>query len=144
MPIHHSPPERKTRSQARAQAVLTPTSRAPLDGTPAEGRVPRRSSSFSGVVGGFPGLSRTTLKGPGEDGEEEEENSVEEEESDGTEGVPAPVVASQGTGVPTLIQSNHPVSHQSEPSLLAIMQQMTQIIASPQASSSSEASRLHL
>ncbi|MBW0565411.1 hypothetical protein O181_105126 [Austropuccinia psidii MF-1] len=35
MPIQHSPPARQTRSQARAQAVLTPTPRAPLDGTPA-------------------------------------------------------------------------------------------------------------
>ncbi|MBW0561331.1 hypothetical protein O181_101046 [Austropuccinia psidii MF-1] len=61
------------------------------------------------------GLSRTTLKGPGEDGEEEEENSVEEEESDGTEGVPAPVGKSQGTGGPTLAQSSQPFSHQSGP-----------------------------
>ncbi|MBW0479874.1 hypothetical protein O181_019589 [Austropuccinia psidii MF-1] len=91
MPIQHSPPVRQTRSQARAQAVLTPTTRAPLDGTPAvpqlraqldqgphmEGRGPRRSNSFSGVVGGFPGISRTTFKGPGEDGEGEKENSVQ-------------------------------------------------------------------
>ncbi|MBW0588809.1 hypothetical protein O181_128524 [Austropuccinia psidii MF-1] len=92
MPIKNSPPARKTRAQARAQAVLTPTPRAPLDGTPAvpqlrdqldrgptmegaepsrkEGRGPRRSNSFSGVVYRFPGLSRTTFKGPGEDGEE--------------------------------------------------------------------------
>ncbi|MBW0489634.1 hypothetical protein O181_029349 [Austropuccinia psidii MF-1] len=83
MPIQHSPPARKTRSQARTQAVLNPTPRASIFGTPGvpqlrahldrgpnvEGRVPRRSSSFSGVVGGFPGLSRRTLKGPGEDGE---------------------------------------------------------------------------
>ncbi|MBW0567888.1 hypothetical protein O181_107603 [Austropuccinia psidii MF-1] len=89
----------------------------------------------------FPGLSRTTLKGPGEDGEEEEENSVEEEESDGTEGVPAPVGGSKGTRGPTLSQSNQPVSHQSELSLLAIMQQMTQIMANLQEASSSEASR---
>ncbi|MBW0552685.1 hypothetical protein O181_092400 [Austropuccinia psidii MF-1] len=144
MPIQHSPPARQTRSQARTQAFLTPTPRAPLDGTPEvfqlrdkldreaileraapsrkEGRASRRSS-------------------PGEDGEEEEENSVEEEESDGTEGVPAPVEASQGTGGPTLAQSNQPVSHQSEPSLLAIMQKMTQIMANLQAASSSEASR---
>ncbi|MBW0576844.1 hypothetical protein O181_116559 [Austropuccinia psidii MF-1] len=163
MPIQHSPPARKTRSWARTQAVLTPTPRAPLDGTPAvsqlrakldrgpilegealsrkEGRVPRRSSSFSRVVVRFPGTSTTIFKGPGEDGEEEEENSVEEEESDGTEGVPASVEASQGTGGPTLAQSNQPVSHQSEPSLLAIMQQMTQIMANLQAASSSEASR---
>ncbi|MBW0479129.1 hypothetical protein O181_018844 [Austropuccinia psidii MF-1] len=94
MHVKHSPPARQTRLQARAQAVLTLTLRAPLDRTPE-----------------FPGLSRTTFKGPGE---EEEENSVEEEESDGTEGVPAPVGASQGTGGPTLAQSNQPVSHQSE------------------------------
>ncbi|MBW0557503.1 hypothetical protein O181_097218 [Austropuccinia psidii MF-1] len=35
MPVQHLPPARQTRSQARAQAVLTPTPRAPLDGTPA-------------------------------------------------------------------------------------------------------------
>ncbi|MBW0553521.1 hypothetical protein O181_093236 [Austropuccinia psidii MF-1] len=107
-----------------------------------EGRGPRKSNSFSGVVEQFPGLSRTTLKGPGEDGEEEEDNSVKEEESDGTEGVPAPVRASQGTGGLTLSQSNQPVSHQSEPSLLAIMQQMTQIMANLQEASVSESSRL--
>ncbi|MBW0586573.1 hypothetical protein O181_126288 [Austropuccinia psidii MF-1] len=63
-----------------------------------ERRQPRRSNSFSEVVGGFPGTSMTIFKGPGEDGEKEEENSVEEERSDGTEGAPAPVGASQGTG----------------------------------------------
>ncbi|MBW0585427.1 hypothetical protein O181_125142, partial [Austropuccinia psidii MF-1] len=35
MPIQHSPPARQTRSQARTQAVITPTPRPPLDGTPA-------------------------------------------------------------------------------------------------------------
>ncbi|MBW0470876.1 hypothetical protein O181_010591 [Austropuccinia psidii MF-1] len=128
----------------KSPSVLTPTSRAPLDGTPAvpqlraqldrgpilEGAVPSRkevrgpriSSFFSGVVGGFPGLSRTTIKGPGKDGEEEEESLVEEEEYDGTEGVPAPMGESQVTGGPTLGHSNHPVFHQSEPCLLDIMQ----------------------
>ena len=163
MPVQHSPPARQTRSQARTQAVLTPTPRAPLDGTPAvsqlrarldrgpimegaapsrkEGRGPRRSMSLSGVVGGFPGFSRTSPKVQGEDGEEEEENSVEEEESNGTEAAPAPVGASEGTRGPTLAQSDQPASHQSEPSLLAIMQQMTQIMANLQAASSSESSR---
>ncbi|MBW0557447.1 hypothetical protein O181_097162 [Austropuccinia psidii MF-1] len=163
MPIQHLPPARQTRSQARTQAVLTPTPRSPLDGIPEvsqlraklnrgpilkgaalsrnEGRVPRISSSFSGVVGGFPGTSRTTFIGPGEDGEEEEENSVEEEESDGAEGVPAPVQASQSLGAPTVAQSDQPISHQSEPSLLGIMQQMTQIMANLQAASSSGSSR---
>ncbi|MBW0593534.1 hypothetical protein O181_133249 [Austropuccinia psidii MF-1] len=105
-----------------------------------EGRGPRRSISLSGVVGGFPGLSRTSLKVQGEENDDEEENSVEEEESDGTEGVPAPVGASQSTGGPTLAQSDKPVSHQSEPSLLAIMKQMTQIMANLQAASSSGSS----
>ncbi|MBW0532148.1 hypothetical protein O181_071863 [Austropuccinia psidii MF-1] len=128
MPIQHSPPARKTRFQARTQADLTPTPRAPLDRTPAvpqlraqldrgpimegaapsrkEGRGTRRSSSFSGVVEGFPGLSRTSLKAPGEDDEEEEENSVEEEESEGTE-------ASHGIDRPALAQSDQPVSYKS-------------------------------
>ncbi|MBW0490467.1 hypothetical protein O181_030182 [Austropuccinia psidii MF-1] len=136
MPIQHSPPARKTKSQARAQAVLTPAPRVPLDGTPAasqlraqlergphlEGRKRAKKINF---------FFRSNV-------EKEEENYVEEEESDGTEGVPAPVGASQGIGGPTLAQSDHPVSHQSEPSLLAIMQQMTQIMANLQEASSSE------
>ncbi|MBW0540567.1 hypothetical protein O181_080282 [Austropuccinia psidii MF-1] len=160
MPVQHSPPARQTRSQARTEAVLTQTPRVPLDGTPAapqlraqldrgphlegaapsrkEGRGPRRPNPFSVVVGGFPGPLRTTFKGPGE---EEQENPVEEEDSDGTEGVPYPVGASQGTGGPPLSQSNQPVSHQSEPSLLAIIQQMTQNMANFQAALSSEESR---
>ncbi|MBW0544524.1 hypothetical protein O181_084239 [Austropuccinia psidii MF-1] len=163
MPIQHSPPERQTRSQDRTQAFLTSTPRAPIEDTPevpqlraqldrgpimegeapsrSKGRGPRRSSSFSGVVRRFPGLSRTSIKVPIEDDEEEEENSVEEEASVGTEATPAPVGAPQGTGRPTLAQSDQPVSHQSEPSLLAIMQQMTQIMANLQAGSSSESSR---
>ncbi|MBW0480343.1 hypothetical protein O181_020058 [Austropuccinia psidii MF-1] len=83
-----------------------------------EGIGPRRSNSFSGVVGGFPGTSRTNFKGPGED-----------------------VGEFQGTGGPTLAQSDQSVSHQSEPSLLAIMHQMTQIMANLQAASSSESSK---
>ncbi|MBW0588005.1 hypothetical protein O181_127720 [Austropuccinia psidii MF-1] len=155
MPLKHSPPSRKTRSQAQAQAALTPTPRAPLDGTPAvpplkaqldrgpikeegapsrkEGRVPRRSNHFSGVVGGSQGMSRTTFRGTGEDGEEKE--------SDGTEADPAPVGASEGTRGPTLAQSDQLVSHQTEPYLLAIMQQMTQIMANVQAAASSKVSR---
>ncbi|MBW0591235.1 hypothetical protein O181_130950 [Austropuccinia psidii MF-1] len=162
MPVEYSPPARQTRSQAKAQAALTPTPRVRLDGTPAvpqlrahldrgphmegaapsrkEVRGPRRSISLSGVVGGFPGISRTSLKAQGEDDDKEEENSVEEEESDGTEGVSAPVGASQSTGGSTIAQSDQPVPHQSEPSLLPIMQQMTQSMANLQAASSSVSS----
>ncbi|MBW0553731.1 hypothetical protein O181_093446 [Austropuccinia psidii MF-1] len=136
MPIQHSPPARQTRSQARTQAVLNPTPRAPLDGTPAVPQLRAHLDRGPNVEG----EALTTLKGPGEDGEEEEENFVEEEGFDGTEGVPSPVGASQGTGGPTLAQCNQPVSHQSEPSLFAITQQMTQIMANLQEASSSEAS----
>ncbi|MBW0557203.1 hypothetical protein O181_096918 [Austropuccinia psidii MF-1] len=92
-------------------------------------------------MGSCPGHSRITCEGHGEDGEEEEENSVEEEYSDGTEGVPAPVGESQGTGGAPLAQSNEPVSHHSEPSLLSIMHQMTLIMSNFQTASSSEESR---
>ncbi|MBW0483118.1 hypothetical protein O181_022833 [Austropuccinia psidii MF-1] len=85
-----------------------------------EGRGPRTSSSLSGVV------------------DEEEENSVEERGSDGTEGVPDPVGESQGTGGPNLAQSNLTSSDQSETSLFAILQQMTQNMANLQEASSSE------
>ncbi|MBW0569996.1 hypothetical protein O181_109711 [Austropuccinia psidii MF-1] len=64
-----------------------------------------------------------------------------EEESDGTEAAPAPVGASEGTRGPALAQSDKPGSHQTEPSLLAIMQQMTQIMANLQADASSEVSK---
>ncbi|MBW0481930.1 hypothetical protein O181_021645 [Austropuccinia psidii MF-1] len=159
MPVQQSNSTRQTRSQD----ALNPASRAPLEGTPEvpklraqldgghnleveapfrkEGRGPRKSSSFSGVVGGFPGLSRTTFKGPVEDGEEEEENSLQEEGPDGTEGVPAWVGEFQGTGVPTIAQSHEPVSNQYDPSLLAIMQKMTEMMANIQEASSSKASR---
>ncbi|MBW0487753.1 hypothetical protein O181_027468 [Austropuccinia psidii MF-1] len=56
-------------------------------------------------------MSRTIFRGPGEDGEEEVENSVEEEVPDGTEAAPAPVGASEGTRGPSLAQSDQPVSH---------------------------------
>ncbi|MBW0548261.1 hypothetical protein O181_087976 [Austropuccinia psidii MF-1] len=135
MPIQHSPPARQNRSLARDQAILTPTPRAPLDGTTA---VPQLRTHFGRSSTIQEGRKRITSKGPGE---EKEKDSVEEEESDGTEGAPAPVGASQGIGRPTPAQSYQAVSHQSEPSLLAIMQQMTQIIANLQAASSSESSR---
>ncbi|MBW0477765.1 hypothetical protein O181_017480 [Austropuccinia psidii MF-1] len=160
MPIQHSPTVRQTRSQARAQAVLTPNPRAPLNGSPAvpqlraqldrgpilegaapsrkEGRGPRRSNPFSGVVGGFPVLSKVLVK------------MVKRRrrilwmvrtKKKKTEGAPAPVGASQSTQGSTLAQSDHPVSHQSEQSLLDIMQQMTQIMANLQEASSSDSTR---
>ncbi|MBW0505012.1 hypothetical protein O181_044727 [Austropuccinia psidii MF-1] len=109
MPIQHSPPSRQTGSQARTQAILTSTPRAPLMALQQNFK-----DHFQRSWGRL---------------EEEGENSVEEEESYVTEGIPAPVGESQGTEGPTLAQSNQPFSHQSEPSFLAIMQQMTQNMA---------------
>ncbi|MBW0503560.1 hypothetical protein O181_043275 [Austropuccinia psidii MF-1] len=148
MRVQHSPPERHAGSQGRAKAVLTPAQRAPLDGILAvpqlrahldrkpnvegaaqfkkEGIWPRRSSSFSGVVNFFPGISRTSFKDLAED------EAKEEEGSDGTKVAPAPMGESQGTGGPTVAQSNQPFSCQSKPYLLAIVQQMTQIMANLQ------------
>ncbi|MBW0462902.1 hypothetical protein O181_002617 [Austropuccinia psidii MF-1] len=130
MPVQHSPPER----QIRAQAVLTPTPRDSLDETPA---VPQLRAHWEEdqSIWHFPGISKTTLKVPGKDDAEEDKKCVEEEESDSTEATPTPVRESQGTGRPNLAHSN-----QSEPSLLAIMKQMTHIMANIQSASSSEAS----
>ncbi|MBW0563842.1 hypothetical protein O181_103557 [Austropuccinia psidii MF-1] len=109
MPLQHSPPARQTRTQA----VLTPIPRAPLDGTPAVPQL-RAQLDRGPHMEGRKRAKKMKLIFRSEDGEEEEENSVEEETSDGTEGATAPVGVSQGTGGPTLSQSDQPVSHQSE------------------------------
>ncbi|MBW0468783.1 hypothetical protein O181_008498 [Austropuccinia psidii MF-1] len=119
MPVQHSPPARQTRSQARAQAVLTPNPRVPFDSTPEVPQLRAQLGRAPHLQGEEPSRN-----------EDKEKNYVEEEGSDGTESVPAPVGASQGTGGPTLAQYNPTFSHQSEQSLLAIMHQMTQIMAS--------------
>ncbi|MBW0555173.1 hypothetical protein O181_094888 [Austropuccinia psidii MF-1] len=134
MPIENSPPARQTSSQAKAQAALTTTPRAPLDGTPAFPQLRAQLDRGPRMEGAAP--SRKEERGP--------RRSISlsgVEESDGTEGVPAPVGVSQSTGGATLAQSDQPVSHQYEPSLLAIMQEMTQIMANLQAASSSGSSR---
>ncbi|MBW0530590.1 hypothetical protein O181_070305 [Austropuccinia psidii MF-1] len=78
MPVQHSPPAKKAISQ-RNPAVPAPTARLPLENTPSvhqlsanlhrgppmEGAAPsrrggmksRRSRSFSGILGGYPGMS---------------------------------------------------------------------------------------
>ncbi|MBW0464837.1 hypothetical protein O181_004552 [Austropuccinia psidii MF-1] len=120
MPLQHLAPARKTKYQARAQAALTPTPRAPLDGTPAVSQLKAQLDGGPNLEGAAPSRE----EGPGEDDEEGRRILC--------------------TGGPTLAQTNKPVPNQSEPSLLAIMQKMTQIMDDIQAASSSEASRLHL
>ncbi|MBW0586262.1 hypothetical protein O181_125977, partial [Austropuccinia psidii MF-1] len=78
MPVQHSPSVKNNRSQ-RNPAVLTPTARVPLERTPSihqlsanldrgppmDGAAPSRtggmksrgSRSFSGLLGGYPGMS---------------------------------------------------------------------------------------
>ncbi|MBW0539946.1 hypothetical protein O181_079661 [Austropuccinia psidii MF-1] len=124
MPVQHSPPAIQTRSQARAQAVLTPTPRVPLDSTP---EVPQLRAQLD--------------RGPHLEGRKRAKKIKFFFRGNGTEGVPAPVGASQRIGGPTLPQYYQPVSNKSETSFLAIMQQMTQIIANSKAASSSESSR---
>ncbi|MBW0466349.1 hypothetical protein O181_006064 [Austropuccinia psidii MF-1] len=127
-------PDFQKRSQARAQAVLTPKPIVPLDGTPEVAQL--RAHLNKGSI-----MEGTSFKGLGENGEEEEENYVEKEDSDDTEVIPSPLRASEGTGGLTLAQSNQNVSNNSDPFLLDIMQQMTQIMANLQEASSHESSR---
>ncbi|MBW0562689.1 hypothetical protein O181_102404 [Austropuccinia psidii MF-1] len=94
MPVQHSPPAKNIRSQ-KIPAVLNPTARSPLDRTPSvhqlssnldrippmEGAAPsrrggmksRRSGSFSGLLGGYPGMSEVPRARLGEDFVEEED-----------------------------------------------------------------------
>ncbi|MBW0590818.1 hypothetical protein O181_130533 [Austropuccinia psidii MF-1] len=103
MPIKHLPPARHTRSQARAQAVLTPTPRAPFDSTP---EVPQLRAHY----------------GRKEEGQEDQILFQEY--------------------LADFQDFQRPLSQVlSEPSLLAIMQQMTQIMANLQEASSSDSSR---
>ncbi|MBW0590075.1 hypothetical protein O181_129790, partial [Austropuccinia psidii MF-1] len=106
MPVQHSPLTNNNRSQ-RNPAVLTPTGRVPLDRTPSVhqlsenldrgpqmegeatsrrgGMKSRRSRSFSGLLGGYPGMSECSRARLGEVEDEEGEESVEEEDSGETE-----------------------------------------------------------
>ncbi|MBW0521890.1 hypothetical protein O181_061605 [Austropuccinia psidii MF-1] len=149
MSVQHSPPAKMTRSQ-RNPAVLTPTERVPLDRTPSvhqlsanldrgppmEGASPsrrggmksRRSRYFSGLLGGYPGISEGSRAKLGEVEDEEGEESVEEEDSGETK------VADSLANVPEVPQgsnlapTNQPIVSQSDPSLPKIMEQMATIL----------------
>ncbi|MBW0516570.1 hypothetical protein O181_056285 [Austropuccinia psidii MF-1] len=140
MPVQHIPPAKNTRSQ-RNTAILTPTARVPPDRTPSvhqlganldrgppmEGAEPsrrggmksRRSRSFSGLLGGYPGISEGARARLGEpEDEEEEEYSGEAEVADALSN--SPEVPQSANLAPT----NQPLVSQSDPSLLKIMEQM--------------------
>ncbi|MBW0543757.1 hypothetical protein O181_083472 [Austropuccinia psidii MF-1] len=149
MPVQNSPPAKNTRSQ-RNPDVLTPTARCPLDHTPSvhqlsanldrgppmEGAAPsrrvemksRRSRSFSGLLGGYPGMSEGSRARLGEVKYEEGEESVEEEDSGETEvadSVENSPEVPQGSNIAI---SSQPLVSQTEPSLLKMMEQMTQFM----------------
>ncbi|MBW0568392.1 hypothetical protein O181_108107 [Austropuccinia psidii MF-1] len=143
MPVQHIPPDTNTRSQ-RHQTVLTPTESAPLDRTPAvhqlsanldrgppmEGEAPsrrggvksRRSTSFSGLLGGYPSISQGPRSRSGEAEYEEGEEFEETELAAALEGSPEASEASN------LAPSNQPLVSQAEPNFLRMMQQMTQVM----------------
>ncbi|MBW0493634.1 hypothetical protein O181_033349 [Austropuccinia psidii MF-1] len=142
IPVQHSPPAKNTRSQ-RHQAVLTPTARDPLDctpsvpqlsanldrGPPMEDTAPsrrggvksRRSRSFSGLLGGYPSIS----KGPrSRSGEAEDE----EEESEETKVEAALAGAPEASEAPNLAHSNQPLVSQAETNFLKMKEQMAQFM----------------
>ncbi|MBW0509100.1 hypothetical protein O181_048815 [Austropuccinia psidii MF-1] len=140
--IQHSIPAKNTRSQIH-QAVLTPTTRAPLDHTPSvhqlsanldrelpmEGAEPsrrggvksRRSRSFSGLLGGYPSISQ----GPRSRSEEAED---EEGESEETEVAAALAGAPEASEAPNLAHSNQPLLSHAAGNFLKRMEQMTQLM----------------
>ncbi|MBW0559630.1 hypothetical protein O181_099345 [Austropuccinia psidii MF-1] len=149
MPIQYSPPAKNTRSQ-RNPAVLTPTARVPLDHTPSvhqlsqnldrgppmEGEAPSRrggmkpirSRSFSGLLGGYPGMSEGARERLGEVEDEEGEGSVEEEDSGETEVADAFSNAPEVPQGSNLAPTNQPLVSQSDPSFLKIMDKMATIM----------------
>ncbi|MBW0590755.1 hypothetical protein O181_130470 [Austropuccinia psidii MF-1] len=149
MPVQHSPPANNTRSQ-RHQAVLTPTARAPLDRTPSvnqlstnldrgppmEGEAPstrggvksRRSRSFSGLLGGYPGISQGPRSRSGEAEDEEGEESVEEEGSEETEVAAALAGAPEASEALNLAHSDQPLVSKAEPNFLKMVEQMTKFM----------------
>ncbi|MBW0527337.1 hypothetical protein O181_067052 [Austropuccinia psidii MF-1] len=149
MPVQHRPPAKNTRLQ-RIPAVLTATERAPLDRTPSvhqlsanldrgppmEGEAPsrrglmksRRSRSFSGILGGYPGMSEGERARLGEVEDEEGEESVEEEDSGDNEVADALENAPEVPQGSNLALSSQPLVSQTELSLLKMMEKMTQFM----------------
>ncbi|MBW0488284.1 hypothetical protein O181_027999 [Austropuccinia psidii MF-1] len=88
----------------------------------------RRSRSFSGLLGGYPGMSEGARARLGEVEDEEGEESVEEEDSGETEVADALANAPEVPQGSNLALSNQPLVSQTEPSLLKMMEKMTQFM----------------
>ncbi|MBW0483647.1 hypothetical protein O181_023362 [Austropuccinia psidii MF-1] len=85
----------------------------------------RRSRSFSGLLGGYPGISEGTRCRLGEADNEEGEDSVEEEESEETEVASSLEGTPEAPQVPNIALSNQPFVFKAEPNFLNMMEQMT-------------------
>ncbi|MBW0548883.1 hypothetical protein O181_088598 [Austropuccinia psidii MF-1] len=88
----------------------------------------RRSRSFSGLLGGYPGMLGGARVRLGEVEDEEGEESVEEEESGETEVVYALEYAPEVPQGFNIALSSKPLVSQTEPSLLKMMEKMTQFM----------------
>ncbi|MBW0575869.1 hypothetical protein O181_115584 [Austropuccinia psidii MF-1] len=88
----------------------------------------RRSRSFSGLLGGYPGMSEGARERLGEVEDEKGEESVEEEDSGENEVADALANAPEVPQGSNLALSSQPFVSQSEPSLLKMMEQVTQLM----------------
>ncbi|MBW0522718.1 hypothetical protein O181_062433 [Austropuccinia psidii MF-1] len=85
------------------------------------GRKSRRSRYFSGLLGGYPGMSEGARARLGEVEDEEGEESVEEEDSVKTEVADALAKAPELPKGSNLAPTNQPLVSQSDPFLLKII-----------------------
>ncbi|MBW0557964.1 hypothetical protein O181_097679 [Austropuccinia psidii MF-1] len=98
----------------------------------------RRSRSFSGLLGGYPGMYEGARERLGEAGYEEGEKSEEAEVATALAGVP------EASEAANLAHSNQPLVSQAEPNFLKMRAQMTQFMGQlTQAVAPRDNSRLH-
>ncbi|MBW0514955.1 hypothetical protein O181_054670 [Austropuccinia psidii MF-1] len=87
-----------------------------------------RSRSFSGLLGGYPGISEGARARLGEVEDEEGEESVEEEDSGETDVADALETSPEVPQGSNLTLSSQPLFSQTEESILKMMEQMTQFM----------------
>ncbi|MBW0510629.1 hypothetical protein O181_050344 [Austropuccinia psidii MF-1] len=92
------------------------------------GVMSRRSRSFFGLFGGYPGISQGPRSRSGEVEDEEGEESMEEEESEETEVADALGGGPEATEGPNIAPYNQPLSSQAEPNVFKMMEKMTQLM----------------
>ncbi|MBW0579085.1 hypothetical protein O181_118800 [Austropuccinia psidii MF-1] len=88
----------------------------------------RRSRYFSGLLGGYPGISEGARARLGEVEDEEGQETVEEEDSGETEVADALANAPEVPQASNLAFSSQPLVSQTDKSLLIMMEQMTEFM----------------